>query len=104
MKTFQPLGVAAIGANCGTTFENMEKILGEYRTADAGLALWAKPNAGLPSVDPLTGRASFAVTPEQMGAAALINIQLGAQIVGGCCGSTPAHVAAIAQAVRAAGR
>jgi 5-methyltetrahydrofolate--homocysteine methyltransferase len=104
-EKFKTLGVAAIGANCGTTLENMEKIVQEYAAtltaaAQSGLFIWAKPNAGLPSVDVATGRSVYSVTPEQMGEFAKCYVALGARIVGGCCGSTPAHVKAIAQAVK----
>ena len=98
VKAFKPKGVAAVGANCGTTLENMEKIVQEYAAADSGLIIWAKPNAGLPNVQ--NGVATYDVTPEQMAASALRNVQAGARIVGGCCGSTPAHLAAIAAAVK----
>jgi 5-methyltetrahydrofolate--homocysteine methyltransferase len=97
---FKALGVTAIGANCGTTLENMEKIVQEYATAGAGLLIWAKPNAGLPAVDAATGRSVYSVTPEQMGEFAQRYVAIGARIVGGCCGSTPAHVRAMAQAVK----
>jgi len=104
-EKFQSMGVTAIGANCGTTLENMEKIVQEYAAALAaaaksGLFLWAKPNAGLPSVEAATGRSVYSVTPEQMGEFAKRYVTLGARIVGGCCGSAPAHVRAIAQAVK----
>ena len=98
--TFKVLGVAAIGANCGTTLENMEKIVQEYAAADSNLFVWAKPNAGLPTVDAATGKSVYNVTPEQMGEYARRYVQAGARIVGGCCGSSPAHVAAMARAVR----
>jgi 5-methyltetrahydrofolate--homocysteine methyltransferase len=101
VQTFQPLGVAAIGANCGTTLENMEAIVKEYSAMAAGLVIWAKPNAGLPVLGD-DGAATYNVTPEQMGEYANRYIQAGARIVGGCCGSTPAHVAAIAGAVKKA--
>jgi len=100
VQTFQPLGVAAIGANCGTTLENMEAIVKEYSATAAGLVIWAKPNAGLPALGD-DGAAAYKVTPEQMGEYANRYVQAGARIVGGCCGSTPAHVAAIAGAVKA---
>jgi 5-methyltetrahydrofolate--homocysteine methyltransferase len=99
-EKFKALGVTAVGANCGTTLENMEKIVQEYAAAKSGLFLWAKPNAGLPSVEAATGRSVYSVTPEQMGEFAKHYVALGARIVGGCCGSTPAHVRAIAQAVK----
>ena len=98
MKTFREKGAAAIGANCGTTLENMEKIVQEYAASAPGFPIWAKPNAGLPHTDD-NNNAIYDVTPEQMGAAALRNISAGARIVGGCCGSSPEHVAGIAKAV-----
>lgn len=99
-EKFKLLDVAAIGANCGTTLENMDKIVQEYAAAESGLFIWAKPNAGLPSVDAATGRSVYSVSPEQMGAFAKRYVEIGARIVGGCCGSTPAHIRAIAQAVK----
>jgi 5-methyltetrahydrofolate--homocysteine methyltransferase len=99
-EKFKALDVVAIGANCGTTLENMEKIVQEYSAANSGLFIWAKPNAGLPVVDASTGRSVYNVTPEQMGEFAKRYVALGARIVGGCCGSSPAHVKAIAQAVK----
>jgi 5-methyltetrahydrofolate--homocysteine methyltransferase len=101
VQTFQPLGVTAIGANCGTTLENMEAIVKEYSATAAGLVIWVKPNAGLPALGD-DGEATYNVTSEQMGEFAKRYIQAGARIVGGCCGSTPAHVAAIARAVKKA--
>jgi len=99
VQAFQPLGVAAIGANCGTTLENMEAIVKECSAMAAGLVIWAKPNAGMPALGD-DGAATYNVTPEQMGEFANRYVQAGARIVGGCCGSTPAHVAAIARAVK----
>lgn len=99
MQTFKDKGAAAVGANCGTTLENMEKIVQEYAAAAPGFPIWAKPNAGMPRTDE-NNTAIYDVTPQQMGAAALRNIASGARIVGGCCGSSPAHVAGIASAVK----
>ena len=100
VEKFKADGVAVIGANCGTTLENMEKIVQEYAAANPGSLIWAKPNAGLPNVDSSSGRSLYNVTPEQMGEFARRYVQSGAHIVGGCCGSTPAHVRAIAQAIK----
>ncbi|MCU0484668.1 MAG: homocysteine S-methyltransferase family protein [Anaerolineales bacterium] len=98
VETFVPLGVAVIGANCGTTLENMHKIVSEYASLTT-LPVWAKPNAGLPVLNPETGETEYHITPEQMADFALQYIRAGARIVGGCCGSTPEHVQAIARAV-----
>jgi 5-methyltetrahydrofolate--homocysteine methyltransferase len=97
-RHYQEMGAALIGANCGTTLENMEKIQAEYAAFDPGFPLWAKPNAGLPRL--VDGTTVFDVTPEQMGAATLKFIALGARVVGGCCGNTPEHIAAISKAVK----
>ncbi|MFZ5903792.1 MAG: homocysteine S-methyltransferase family protein [Chloroflexota bacterium] len=98
-RTFLPLGAAAIGANCGTTLENMELILGEYKAAAPEAFLWVKPNAGMPEMGD-DGQAVYKVTPQEMGEFAKKYVAAGARIVGGCCGSTPEHVAAIVKAVK----
>lgn len=97
---YREMGATLIGANCGTTLENMEKVIAEYAEAAPGFPLWTKPNAGLPRMDAETNRAIYDVTPEQMGEFARKYIALGARVVGGCCGSTPEHVAGIVKAVR----
>jgi 5-methyltetrahydrofolate--homocysteine methyltransferase len=91
-------GAAAVGANCGTSLENMSAIVAELSAAAPGLPLWVKPNAGLPR---MTGdSAVYDVTPQDFADAARSYVAAGARIVGGCCGSTPDHVRAIAEAVR----
>jgi 5-methyltetrahydrofolate--homocysteine methyltransferase len=106
IKKYKAMGAAVVGANCGTTLENcgttlenMEKIQQEYAAAEPGFPLWAKPNAGLPRM--ADGVAAYDLTPAQMGEYALKYAALGARVVGGCCGSTPEHIAAIARAVKA---
>ena len=93
-----PLGVAALGANCGKTLDAMVEVVAELAAAQLGLPLWIKPNAGLPRMT--DEGAVYDVTPETMGEYASRFVQGGAQVVGGCCGSTPEHVAAIAAAVK----
>lgn len=100
MKTYQGMGAAAVGGNCGTTLENMEKIVQEYALAAPGFPLWVKPNAGLPRMDPETNTAIYDVTPDSMADYAKKYVAAGARVVGGCCGSTPEHLAAIARAVK----
>jgi 5-methyltetrahydrofolate--homocysteine methyltransferase len=96
---FLPLGANVIGANCGTTLENMEAIIREYQSAAPEAILWAKPNAGLPEMG-ADNQAVYKVTPEEMGEFAKKYVAAGARIVGGCCGSTPEHVAGIVKAVK----
>lgn len=96
--TFKELGTEMIGVNCGTTLENALAVLAQYAAASSGLPIWAKPNAGLPRMD--GANTVYDVTPADMAGFALAAIGLGARVIGGCCGSTPAHVRAVAEVVR----
>ena len=98
LKRYTEKGAAMIGANCGTTLENMEKVIQEYVAAGASIPLWVKPNAGQPHL--VDGVTTFDVTPEQMAEYAKKYVSLGARVVGGCCGNMPSHIAAIARAVK----
>lgn len=98
VAAIMPLGVAAIGANCGKALDAMALVLDELMAAKPSVPLWIKPNAGLPRMN--GDVAEYDVTPEMMGEYAARFVQAGAQIVGGCCGSSPAHVAAIARAAK----
>jgi 5-methyltetrahydrofolate--homocysteine methyltransferase len=97
-KAFAGLGVTALGINCGRSLEDNLKALQELRGC-TDLPLWFKPNAGLPQAGP-NGSTTFDVLPAAMGAAAPGWIEAGAALVGGCCGTTPQHLAAIALAVK----
>jgi 5-methyltetrahydrofolate--homocysteine methyltransferase len=98
IRTYKARGAALVGANCGTTLENMETVIREYAAAEAGFPLWAKPNAGMPRLE---GKQTlYDVTPDRMAAFATKYRDLGARVVGGCCGSTPEHVAAMAKALK----
>ena len=77
------------------TLEAMERVVTELAALDLGLPIWAKPNAGLPTGVP----PRYNTTPEDLAAYAARYIAAGARIVGGCCGTTPAHVAALARMV-----
>ncbi len=98
LNAVAPLGVDVIGANCGKTLDAMEQIIREIASLQAGLPIWAKPNAGLPRM--VDDVAVYDTTPETMADYAMRFIRDGAQVVGGCCGSTPEHIAAVARAVK----
>ena len=100
MKKYAGMGANVIGANCGTTLENMETVIKEYADTVTNFPMWAKPNAGVPRMDVQTEKAIYDTSPEDMAVFAKKYVALGAKIVGGCCGSTPEHVAAIARAVK----
>ena len=93
------LGVDVIGANCGRTLSETLAAVEEIRQAAPEAILMAKPNAGLPHMD--GSEAVYDVSPEVMAEYAGKFGALGVKILGGCCGSTPAHIQAIAAALHA---
>jgi len=99
MEGLYPMGLAAIGANCGSTLEDAEQVIIQMKEANPQAVLMAKPNAGLPRME--GDRAVYDVTPAEMTEFARRFVELGVKIVGGCCGSTPEHIAAIAAALKA---
>jgi 5-methyltetrahydrofolate--homocysteine methyltransferase len=103
-ETLWPLGLTAVGGNCGEGVEVMTLVLTQMRTAldemaGAGqYALIAKPNAGLPHLE--DGKTVFDLGPEALAAHVPHFLELGAQVIGGCCGSTPEHIAAMVRIYR----
>ena len=98
VEAIRPLGVAAIGANCGRSLADMERVVAELAALDAGIPLWIKPNAGLPRM--VGELARYDTGPAEMAEYGVRFIEAGASVVGGCCGSSPEHVAAIVAAAR----
>ncbi len=92
------LSVPAIGANCGHAPEELLDILPQLREAAPDACLIAKPNAGVPRM--VKRQVVYDATPERMAELARRYVELGACIVGACCGSAPAHIAAIAGAIQ----
>lgn len=90
--------VQGIGANCGHDPAEYEGLIQAMHQAQPQAILWAKPNAGLPHL--VEDETVYDATPEYMAGIALRLRQAGAQVIGGCCGTTPAHVAAIAAALK----
>jgi len=94
-------GVDMIGVNCGRSLSDNLAVVEEIVETGAGLPLWVKPNAGLPRLGS-NDIAIYDVTPEQMGEFAVRAVELGARVVGGCCGTSPEHLRHIALCARAA--
>jgi len=87
-------GADAVGANCGRGPEEMEIIAAEMAKARPGdLLLIAQSNAGLPQV--VGDHFEYDATPSDLAAHATRLADMGIDLIGGCCGSTPAHIAAI---------
>jgi methionine synthase I (cobalamin-dependent) len=89
VEAIGPLGVAAIGANCGRSLADMERVVAELATLKAGIPLWIKPNAGLPRM--VGDVARYDTGPAEMADYARRFIEAGARVIGGCCGTTPEH-------------
>jgi 5-methyltetrahydrofolate--homocysteine methyltransferase len=100
IKKYSEMGATLVGANCGNTLKNMETVVKEYAATVPNFPLWVKPNAGVPRMDIETEQGVYDMSPEDMAAYAIKYVELGAKVVGGCCGNTPEHVAAIAKAVK----
>lgn len=94
------LGVDAVGFNCGTcTLDEYAELAKAYVAAAQGkVQLFAEPNAGKPEL--LDGQAVYRVTPEEFAAACVKIHGAGVHILGGCCGSTPSHIRAIASGLK----
>ncbi|MDA3929613.1 MAG: homocysteine S-methyltransferase family protein [Prolixibacteraceae bacterium] len=91
-------GAAILGANCGNGMENMIGIAAEIRKTNATIPLLIHANAGAPVYK--NGETLFLETPEQM--AGFVNelTSAGANIIGGCCGTTPDHIKQMAEVVK----
>jgi len=92
-----PLGIDVIGANCSVGPQKMLEVIEQL--AESGVDyISAQPNAGLPRY--LGGRFIYLSSPDYFAEFAASFIKAGARIVGGCCGTTPAHIAAAVKAIR----
>ena len=90
-------GAHIIGTNCGNGFGRMIDIVEEIRKVEPDKPILVHANAGLPKN--VNGVDAFPETPEQMAALVPDLIKAGANIIGGCCGTTPDHIRAIRKAV-----
>ena len=86
-------GADVVGSNCGSGIENMIEVARLMRSA-TGLPLWIKSNAGLPEL--VEGKTVFRETAEEMAGRFAELVEAGASVIGGCCGTTPDHIRALA--------
>ena len=92
-------GADAIGGNCGNGPDEIIPVIAKMRAAEPDVILVAKSNAGMPELVDM--KAVYRAEPSAMADYALQIRDAGASIIGACCGSTPAHLAAMADALRA---
>ena len=98
VQAMAEMGVDVIGANCGRGLDEMRIIAAQLAEAGAGrVRLIVQSNAGLPKLQGDTF--VFDGTPEEMAAYAVEMRDLGFAVIGACCGSSPAHIAAMRDAL-----
>ena len=97
IKATVEAGADIAGANCGNGIERMIEIVTEMRKIDKEIPILVHANAGLPQN--VNGVDVFPETPEDMAKIVPDLVKAGANIIGGCCGTTPAHIAAIKKAI-----
>jgi 5-methyltetrahydrofolate--homocysteine methyltransferase len=91
-------GADIIGANCGIGFEQMVEIVKEIRAADKSTPVLVQANAGIPVIK--NAKTVFPETPEMMRPKVKELMNAGANIIGGCCGTTPEHLRVIVSEIR----
>jgi len=89
-------GADVIGANCGRGIEHYAALCQRFAAA-SDRPVWLKPNAGMPRL--VGDRVSYLTTPEMFAAAASALVQAGAAFLGGCCGTGPDFIRAVARAL-----
>jgi methionine synthase I (cobalamin-dependent) len=93
------LDLIVLGANCGNGPDEIEAVIEKMRQTNPDAILVAKANAGIPKW--VGKELIYDGTPEVMAEYALHARDLGARMIGACCGSTPAHIHAMAEALKA---
>lgn len=96
-RTLLQAGADVIGVNCSGGPAQLLRLLKAMHAAAPAAKLWVKPNAGWP--EQVGGRIMYPADPEYFGDYALAFCEAGANIVGGCCGTTPQHIAAMRAAL-----
>ncbi len=99
-RTLVEAGADVIGVNCSGGPAQLLRILKAMRTAAPDKRFWVKPNAGWP--EQVGGRIMYPADAEYFGEYALSFREAGANVVGGCCGTTPAHIASMRRALDSA--
>jgi len=90
-------GAEVIGSNCGRGMEEMVPLMKEMRNYYQG-NLTAQPNAGLPQL--IEGKARYTQSPEEFASWVPSLLEANVNLIGGCCGTTPAHTRKVGEAIR----
>lgn len=97
-RSLAEAGASIIGANCGNGIADMIGIVKEIRTVNANIPVLVHANAGLPHY--CDGETTFPETPADMAGHVKEIIEAGANIIGGCCGTTPDHICEVRRVVK----
>ena len=97
VETLVAAGAELIGANCGNGIADMIGIVEEIRKANSEIPVLVHANAGMPHYH--DGQTIFPETPDEMAFLVPKIIAAGANIVGGCCGTTPGHICRVREVV-----
>jgi 5-methyltetrahydrofolate--homocysteine methyltransferase len=90
-------GAHIIGSNCGNGIADMIGIVKEIRISDTEIPVMVQANAGVPEL--IDGKTVFRESPELMASFVPELVEAGANIIGGCCGTTPGHIMAMGKAI-----
>lgn len=96
-RGLEEAGADVVGANCGQGPEGYIGICRRLRSATS-LPVWIKPNAGLPKL--AEGKTVYQTTPAEFARHVPAILEAGASFIGGCCGTTPEYIRAVAAACR----
>lgn len=97
IETLKEAGASVIGANCGNGISGMIEIVREIRATDKQIPILVHANAGLPVY--CDGETVYPESPDDMASKIKELVDAGANIVGGCCGTTPEHILKVCQIV-----
>lgn len=90
-------GADVIGSNCGHGIEGMVNVCRRYRDVVGDRPIWIKANAGLPET--FKGRTVYRQTPDEFAGFVPQLIEAGASLIGGCCGTSPEFIRAVAKSL-----
>jgi 5-methyltetrahydrofolate--homocysteine methyltransferase len=98
VQNLQKIGAAAVGLNCSVGPEQLVSVISNMKEI-AQIPIIAKPNAGMPTTD-VKGDAHYSMDAKTFGMAMKQLVDAGANIVGGCCGTTPEYIKELVKIVK----
>ncbi len=97
-RSLADVGADAIGANCGDLDPSQMAVVVSHLSSATTLPVLAQPNAGKPKL--IGDKTVFEMAPEPFASGIAECIRAGASLIGGCCGTTPEHIRALAEMLK----